>query len=146
MGRRRKLITYPKAFACGMLKDGGRALFLVGKERFGRRRLLFPNVRILGREDAVAKIKEAFLEQAGIDAQVHGVVFEGKYNAGSRKYKKWIPLLVFEISAKRMQAKPSGEFGGFRWLAVKDALAKEKKKELFLERWVSELLHKMAGN
>ncbi|MBN2122628.1 hypothetical protein JW721_06275 [Candidatus Micrarchaeota archaeon] len=145
MGRRRKLITYPKAFACGMLQDGGRVLFLVGKERFGRKRLLLPNVKINGREDAVAKIKEAFSEQAGIDAQVHEVIFEGGYNAGSRKYKKWIPLLVFEISAKRMQAKPSGEFEGFKWLGIKDALAKEKKKELFLEHWVSELIRKMAA-
>jgi hypothetical protein len=145
MGRRRKPITYPKAFACGMLKDGGRALFLLGKERFGRKRLLLPFVKIMGRADPVSEIKEAFAEQTGIDGQVHEVVFEGRYNAGSRKYKKWIPLLVFKISAKRMQAKPSDGFAGFKWLGIKDALAKEKKKELFLERWVSELIRKILN-
>jgi hypothetical protein len=144
MGRRRKLVVYPKAVACGMLEDGGRVLFLVGKERFGRKRLVLPHVKIMGREDAVSKVKEAFLEQAGIDAHVGGVLFEGRYNAGSRKYKKWVPLLVFEVGAKRMQARPSAEFGGFKWIRIKDALAKEKKRELFLEHWVSSLLRAMA--
>ncbi len=144
MGKRRKIIVYPKAFACGMLKDGGRVLFLVGKERFGRKRLVLPHVKIIGREDAVARVGEAFLEQTGIDAQVHGIVFEGRYNAGSRKYKKWIPLLVFEVGAKRMQAKPSAEFEGFKWIGLKDALAKEKKRELFLEHWISALLREIT--
>jgi hypothetical protein len=144
MGRRRKLIVYPKAVACGMLEDGGRVLFLVGKERFGRKRLVLPFVKIMGRADPVSEIKEAFLEHAGIDAHVGGVLFEGRFNAGSRKYKKWIPLLVFGVGAKKMQAKPSGDFSGFRWIGIKDALAKEKKRELFLEHWVSSLLGAMA--
>ena len=75
--------------------------------------------------------------------QVHESIFEGRYNAGSRKYKKWIPLLVFRVSAKRMQCKPSSEFSGFKWASLKGALEKEKKKELFLEKWVSGLLRKM---
>lgn len=144
MGRRRKLVEYPKAFACAMLKDGGRVLFLVGKEKYGRKRLVLPNVEIRGRRDPVAEIGKAFFEQAGIDGQVHEVIFEGRYNAGSRKYKKWIPLLVFKVSAKRMQAKPSSAFSGFRWLGIKDALGKERKKEVFLEKWVSALLRKMG--
>lgn len=127
-----------------MLKDGGRVLFLVGKERFGRKRLVLPFVKIMGRADPVSEIKKAFLEQAGIDAHVGGVLFEGRYNAGSRKYRKWVPLLVFEVGAKRMQAKPSSEFGGFKWLGIKDAMAREKKRVLFLEHWVSALLRAMA--
>ena len=143
MGRRRKLVVYPKAFACGMLEDGGRVLFLVGKETHGKKRLALPHVKIMGRKDPVAELGAAFAAQAGIDGQVHEVFFEGKYNAGSRKYKKFIPLLVFRVSAKRMQAKPSGEFEGFKWLSIRDALQKEKKKEVFLEGWVSALLREM---
>ena len=145
MGRRRKLVEYPKAFACAMLRDGGRVLFLVGKERYGRKRLVLPYVEIRGRRDPVAEINAAFAEQAGIDGQVHEVVFEGRYNAGSRKYKKWIPLLVFRVSAKRMQCRHSSEFSGFKWVSLKGALEKEKKRELFLEKWVSGLLRKMIA-
>lgn len=145
MGRRQKLVVYPKAFACGMLEDGGRVLFLVGKERQGKKRLALPHVKIMGRRDPVAELGAAFAEQSGIDGQVHEIIFEGEYNAGSRKYRKFIPLLVFRISAKRMQAKPSPEFEGFKWLGLKDALEKEKKKELVLEGWVYSLLRKMAS-
>ncbi|MBD3398394.1 hypothetical protein GF412_04185 [Candidatus Micrarchaeota archaeon] len=144
MGKRQKIVNYPKAFACGMLEDGGRVLFLVGKERYGKKRLALPFVEIWGRGDPVSELGAAFEEQTGIDGQVHEVVFEGRYNAGSRKYKKWIPLLVFRVSAKRMRCRPSSEFAGFKWVSLKGALEKEKKKELFLEKWVSALLRKMA--
>ncbi len=140
MGRRQKLVEYPKAFACAMLEDGGRVLFLVGKEKYGKKRLVLPFVKIEGRRDPVAEIGKAFFEQSGIDGQVHEPLFEGRYNAGSRKYKKWIPLLGFRVSAKKMKCAPSPEFVGFRWLSIKDAQKKEKKKEIFLETWVSALL------
>ena len=143
MGRRRPLLSPPKAFACAMLNDGGRILFLVQKERYGRKRLVLPWAKIEGRRDPVGEIGKAFLEQSGIDGQVHEPLFEGRYNAGSNKYKKWIPLLVFGVSAKKMQCVPSKEFEGFRWLSIKDALKKEKKKEIFLEKWVSALLRKI---
>lgn len=126
-----------------MLEDGGRVLFLVGKERYGKNRLVLPFAEIWGRKDPVAELGAAFAEQAGVDGQVHEVIFEGRYNAGSRKYRKWIPLLVFRVTAKRMQCRPSSEFSGFKWASLKGALEKEKKKELFLEKWVSELLRKM---
>ena len=145
MGRRQKILTYPKAFASAMLNDGGRILFLIGKERYGKKRLVLPWAKIEGRRDPVAEIKKAFLEQSGIDGQVHEPLFEGRYNAGSNKYKKWIPLLVFKVSAKKMNCVPPKEFEGFRWLSVKDALGKEKKKEIALERWVSALLRKMRN-
>jgi hypothetical protein len=143
MGRRQKIVNYPKAFACGMLEDGGRVLFLVGKERYGKNRLVLPSVEIWGRRDPVAELGAAFAKQAGIDGQVHEVIFEGRYNAGSRKYRKWIPLLVFRVTAKRMQCMPSSDFAGFRWVSLKGVLEKEKRKELFLEKWVSELLRGM---
>ncbi len=143
MGRRQKIINYPKAFACAMLEDGGRVLFLVGKERYGKKRLVLPSVEIMGRRDPVAEIGSVFAEQAGIDGQVHESIFEGRYNAGSRRYRKLIPLLVFRISAKRMQAKPSSDFAGFKWVSLKGALEKERKKELFLEKWVSALIRNM---
>jgi hypothetical protein len=144
MGRRQKAVEYPKAFACAMLEDGGRVLFLMGKEAHGKSRLVLPYAEIRGRRDPVAEIGNAFLEQSGIDGQVHEIIFEGRYNAGSRKYKRWIPLLVFRVGAKRMQARPSPGFVGFKWLSPKGALEREKKKELLLEKWVSALLREIV--
>jgi len=143
MGRRKPLLTYPKAFACAMLEDGGRVLFLVQKERYGKKRLVLPWAKVEGRRDPVSEISKAFVEQSGIDGQITEPIFEGRYNAGSNKYKKWIPLLVFGASAKKMKCAPSAEFEGFRWLSLRDAKDLEKKKEIFLEKWVSALLRKM---
>lgn len=142
MGRRKKPVTYPKAVACGMLEDGGRVLFLE-RERRGKKRLVLPFVKIWGGADPVSEIGKAFEEQAGIDGEIHEVIFEGSYNAGSRKYKKWIPLLVFRVTAKKMKCRPAEEFSGFRWVSLKDAKKREKKKELFFEKWVSALLGKV---
>ncbi len=143
MGRKKLLLNPPKAFACALLTDNGRSLFLVQKERYGKKRLVLPFAKIEGRKNPVAEIKNALFLQSGIDGQVHQTIFEGKYNVGSNKYKKWVPLLVFKITAKKMQCSPSKEFEGFRWLAIGETLKKEKKKELFLEKWLLLLLKKM---
>ncbi|MFP3950219.1 MAG: NUDIX domain-containing protein [Candidatus Micrarchaeia archaeon] len=142
MGRRKKPVTYPKAVACGMLEDGGRVLFLE-KERHGKKRLVLPFVKIRGGADPVSEIDRVFEEETGIDGEIHEVIFEGKYNAGSRKYKKWVPLLVFRVTAKKMKCSPAEKFSGFRWINLKDAKRQEKKKELFFEKWVSALLGKI---
>jgi hypothetical protein len=128
MGRR-KIPTgtpIPKALACGMLEDGGRVLFLVRKDASGAERIEMPCVLVPSGRSPFAEIKDAFPKLTGIDAQVHEIVLGGTHNAGSRKRRFRVPCLVFRITARNRTARPSGEFSGFRWLALEDA----KKKRL----------------
>lgn len=57
-----------------------------------------------------------FRRQTGIDAQVHEVLFERRHNAGTRKRKVFVPVLVFKVTAKSPNCKPSAEFSGYKWL------------------------------
>lgn len=116
-----KMKPEPKALACGLLKDGGRMLFLLKRDAQGRGSVELPCVGIFGKEDPVLKLATEFRRQTGIDAQVHEVALEGRHNSGSRKRKKWIPALGFRMSAKEARAKPSSEFAGFAWLPMSEA-------------------------
>jgi hypothetical protein len=124
MGRRRipTGAPLPKALACGMLEDGGRVLFLVRTDANGVGRIEMPCVLVPSGRSPYAEIKEAFGGLTGIeDCQVHEIVLEGRYNAGSRKRRFWVPCLVFRVTARNRMAKPSGGFSGFRWLSLDDA-------------------------
>lgn len=126
MGRR-KIATgtpMPKALACGMLEDEGRVLFLK-KTEYGTERLEMPCVVVPSGRSPVAEIKEKFLQYTGIDGEVHEIIYEGRYNAGSKRRKSWIPCLVFRITARERRAAPGKEFSGFRWLGI-EAAAREK--------------------
>ncbi len=125
MARKAKEKQPPKALACGMLRDGKRILFLVRTDARGIERLELPCTEVRGAEDAVGRLASEFMRQTGIDAEVLGVEAEKRYNAGSRRRKKWVQCLVFGMRAKSARARPSPEFSGFRWLAVEDA-KKEK--------------------
>ena len=135
--REKKLAKAPEyaALACAIVEDGGRVLFLKRKE--GERELLeLPCVLVEKGRNPVAELKEAIMRKAAIDAQVHEPTMEGRYNAGSRKKKKWIPALGFQISAKNMSARVSPEFSGVKWISLEDA-KKEKmgrKAEWLLRR------------
>ncbi|HID73132.1 TPA: hypothetical protein EYP38_04270, partial [Candidatus Micrarchaeota archaeon] len=88
MSRVRKLREkpeYPKALACGMLEDGGRVFFLVQKDRHGVERLELPHVLVYPGQDPAALLKQAFEEQAGIDAEIGDIIRESRHNAGSRR-------------------------------------------------------------
>jgi ADP-ribose pyrophosphatase YjhB (NUDIX family) len=111
----------PKALACGMLEDEGRVLFLVRTDEHGTERLEMPCVLVPSGRSPFAEIKTEFQRQTGIDAQVHEIVLESRYNAGTRKRKMWVPCLVFKVTARERRAKPSGEFSGFRWLSLEEA-------------------------
>ena len=76
-------------------------LFL--KKMEGERELLeLPCMLVEKGRNPVAELKEAVMRKTAIDAQVHEPALEGKYNAGSRKKKKWIPALGFRtIGLKR---------------------------------------------
>ena len=131
----------PKAFACAILEDGKRVLFLLRKDMNGMERVSLPSVMVYSGRSPVAEIQEEFIKQAGIEARVEGIAFESRHNYGNRRKKAFIPLLAFAMKARRMQAKPGPEFTGFRWISLKDALILDKKKEIRLERWVWGMLN-----
>ncbi len=116
----------PSALACGLLEDGERALFLCRKNKDGVETVELPCCLLFKGENQVARIVEEFRRQTGIDAQAHEVLFERRYNAGTRKRKLFIPVLVFKLTAKSHAAKPAAEFTGYKWL-TSDGLAGQKR-------------------
>ncbi|MFA5077427.1 MAG: hypothetical protein WC488_03295 [Candidatus Micrarchaeia archaeon] len=121
---RMRKMPRPEVLIAGALEDGNRVLFMT--RRLGERYVLeLPCVIAPQGSNPVQKLSELFASSLGIDAQIHGIIREGRHNAGSRRSKRWIPVLVFKITAKKAFAKPS-EGLGFEWLAIKDA----KKQKL----------------
>lgn len=132
MGRRRVPTgtPIPKALACGMLEDGGRILFLVRTDRNGTEKIELPSVLVPSGRSPFAEIKEAFGKQTGIaDYEVQEVVLEARHNAGSRKRRMKVPVLVFKITARVRTAKPAPEFSGFRWLSLDDAKKRRRGRD-----------------
>ena len=129
MARKQPLPPQPIAVAFGLLQDGERALFLTRKNSLGAEEITLPHIRILPGENTVSSLTSAFLLQTGIDGQVHEILFEKRCNSGTRKRTHWIPVLVFQVSAKSPSARPPPEYSGYKWLArdaaVKMKLAKE---------------------
>jgi len=123
MGRKKIPTGTPmlKALACGMLEDEGRVLFLIRKDERGIERYEMPCVLVFSGRNPLAELSGEFRRQTGIDAQIHDILIEGKYNAGSRKRKQLVPCLVFKVTAKSMRANPPPEFSGFKWLKMEDA-------------------------
>lgn len=115
----------PVALAIGLLQDGGRAFFLKQQDYDGTERIGLPFVLLLKGQDPVAKLAEAFIEQTGIDGYVQDTAFESTHNVGSRKRKKFIPVIAFNIGTKNASAKPAERFTGYAWMPL-DA-AKQKK-------------------
>jgi len=126
--------TFPKALACGMLRDNERILFLTHKDAHGIERIELPSVEVLEEEDPVQKLTEEFKRQTGIDAEVREIKMQKRYNSGSRRKKHWIPCIIFSMRAKNMNARPSSEFSGFKWLNM------EKAKTMKLARKAEWLL------
>lgn len=131
--RRPKERILPKALVCGMLEDRGRVLFLKRKDRQGTERLEMPCL-LLYAGDPVSQLTEAFREQTGIDGEVGEVVIETRYNAASRRRKRFIPCLVFRIRAKGMKANPAPQFSGYRWLSLEDAKEEKLSRNA---RWIA---------
>ncbi len=111
----------PTALACGILQDGGRVLFLKQKDRLGIERIGLPFVMLFSGQDPVKKMTEFFLQQTGIDGHVQDVRLQAKHNVGSRKNKRFIPVLGFRVDAKDRRAKPAAEYSGYAWLTLDDA-------------------------
>jgi hypothetical protein len=127
--RKHALPPAPSALAVGLLEDIDRALFLVGRDGRGEERLEMPCVEVMPGEDPVAALGAAFRAQTGIDAAVHEVRFQRKYNAGSRKRKILVPALVFRVTAKHAECRPSAGFCGYKWLEQKDLAGKKLSKK-----------------
>lgn len=132
----------PSALACGLLEDGNRALFLLRqkeapspgkakralflsrKETDGAERIELPSVLVYSGDNPVLALASEFRRQTGIDGEVHEVTIESRQNAGSKKRKAWIPVLVFRVTAKSARAAPSAEFSGFCWLERRELAGK----------------------
>jgi len=124
MGRRKvpTATPIPKALVCGMLEDNGRMLFLIKSDVNGIERIELPSVIVPSGRSPVAEIKNEFLRATGIDGEVHEIIMESRFNAGSRKRRAMVPLLVFKITARNRSARPPiNEFSGFKWLSLEDA-------------------------
>ncbi len=120
----------PVALACGLLQDGGRFFFLKKTDATKVERIGLPFVMLFKGEDPVRKMTEAFLEQTGIDGFVQHVLFESRHNIGSRKRKRFIPVLAFSVSAKSMRPKTGTVYV---WLSLDGA---KKQKLMRQSEWL----------
>ncbi len=113
--------------ACAILQDGIRTLFLEKKPPGtpnAPMELSLPSAFVKAGQDPVSALSIAVREQTGIDCQIGEISAQAKYNAGSKKHKRVIPLLIFSASAKNFKCTPSSEFLGCQWLPV--ALARKQ--------------------
>ena len=119
----------PAAIAAGLLEDGERALFLVRKNVLGEELLEVPCAELMAGDNPVAALSSAFRAQAGIDAEVHEVLFQKRLNIGTRKRRAIIPVLAFKVTAKSHVVKPGQGFSGYRWLAPSDMGGKKLSRK-----------------
>ncbi len=112
----------PSVLVIGALEDRGRYLF-VKRTRNESEEFELPCAVIPQSSDPVSALKDVFSIQLGIDAQVHEVIHEARHNSGTRRFKKWIPALVFRATAKNAFAKPAAGLG-YAWLSLDDARKK----------------------
>jgi len=130
MGKgKRQMPRVPSAIAVGLLEDGERALFLVRKGALGEELFEIPCVEVFAGDNPVAALAAEFFRQAGIDAQVHEVLYQRRHNAGTRKRKAVVPALVFKLTAKSHAVKAAPEFCGYRWLAPSDMAGRKLSRK-----------------
>lgn len=104
---------------------------MVRKDASGAERIELPCILVPSGRSPFAEIREAFGRLTGIaDCQVHETVLEGRFNAGSRKRRQFVPCLAFKVTARNRTARPASEFSGFRWLSLEDALALRLSRNL----------------
>ncbi|MFA6907266.1 MAG: NUDIX domain-containing protein [Candidatus Micrarchaeia archaeon] len=127
--KRQPLLQAPTGMAAGLLEDGERALFLVRKSVLGEELFEVPCAELMAGENPVAAVAAAFRQQAGIDAEVHDILFQKKHNAGTRKRRAIIPVLVFKVTAKSHAVRAAPGFSGYRWLAPKDMAGKKLSRK-----------------
>ena len=111
------------------MEDGERALFLVRRGVLGEEMFEVPCVELMAGENPVAALAAAFRAQTGIDAEVHGILFQRRHNAGTRKRRAIVPALVFKVTAKSHAVKPGAGFCGYKWLAPGDMGGKKLSRK-----------------
>ena len=121
-GRLIKSFPKPSALVCALFEDNGRYFFLERTDERGRKQIELPSVLINEGEDPVSLLSSFLRSSLSLDAQVHLITLQGRFNAGSRKRRHLIPVLAFRCSAKRMQPKISSPYSGFVWLGAEDSL------------------------
>ena len=127
--KKHALPPVPVAIAAGLLEDGERALFLARKNALGEELLEIPCVELMAGVNPVAALAAALRAQAGIDAEVHDILFQRRHNAGTRKRRAAIPALVFKLTAKSHSVRPSSEFSGYKWLSPSDMAGKKLSRK-----------------
>ncbi|MFA5929856.1 MAG: hypothetical protein WC861_03150 [Candidatus Micrarchaeia archaeon] len=127
--KRQPLLQLPSGLAAGLLEDGERALFLVRKNVLGEELLEVPCAELMAGENPVATLVAAFRAQAGIDAEVHEILFQRTHNVGTRKRRVKVPVLVFKVTAKSHAVRPAAGFSGYKWLSPKDMGGKKLSRK-----------------
>jgi hypothetical protein len=123
----------PKALICGMLENGGRALFLRRKEPEGEG-IEMPCVFGSLGADPLSQLAEAFKKQTGIKAEPVQVVIEGRHEHEGTH----IPCLVFSMRPLHggpPEPEPASAYCGFVWLSIEDAKLRRHAPK---GRWLSE--------
>jgi len=107
----------PKFLAAGFLKDSNRVLFLCTADERG---LLFelPCVVVFEGEEPVSALSAFFMNYLGIDAEIKDILFQSRYNSGSRKRKAWTPVLLFSVDAKKKNARVSAPYRSAKWVPL----------------------------
>jgi hypothetical protein len=125
--RMRKYQPRPQMLACGALEDNGRYLFIKkiegGIEKFG-----LPCALLQPGSNPVEALAAVFREQLGIDAHVGESIHEARHNAGTRRIRHFIPVLVFRIATKNASAKPAPGLG-VAWMRLEDAKGKRMLRD-----------------
>jgi len=88
-----------------------------------------PCVEVMAGENPVAALVASFRAQTGIDAEVHEILFQRRHNAGTRKRRAIIPVLVFKLTAKSHAVRASQEFSGYKWLSPNDMAGKRLSRK-----------------
>ena len=127
--KKHALPPVPVAIAAGLLEDGERALFLARKNVLGEELLEIPCVELMAGVNPVAALAAALRAQAGIDAEVHDILFQRRHNAGTRKRRAIVPVLVFKVTAKSHAVRPAPEFCGYKWLSPSDMAGKKLSRK-----------------
>ncbi len=127
----------PRALICGLLENGGKALFLLRKDEDGKERIELPWIYGTIAADPVGAIGEAFRKQTSIKVHAGEIIYEGKEDIGEEGRPDIVPVLVFAMIADRKPMEepyPASGYSGFLWLSMEEAKNRPLGKHA---RWLS---------
>lgn len=129
-----KTSSLPLALVSGLLEDSGRYFFIIRKLQNGKEKtetLDLLSVKLEKGNEPTLFLKEEFRDLFNMEVSVDQIIYEAKTNAGSKKHKSFVPLLVFKVEARNRTARISESaiakgVVGYKWLSLLDA----KKQKL----------------